>query len=266
VTGWVPCPHPQGDLPPLAAVTTWRGEKFLNGRSVYWAGTDGSLWVSYTNLDGGFYQLSTSRTVTRLAVDSSDADSPTGLFGIDSSGKPVKYNNGDWIDLDLGPGTANLKAVDVAVGTDDKAVWFVVREGQYYIQSWGGSTTTEELFFGFMAIAPMTSPDPSDPNSVGAAWGVTTGGQLAYSAGDSWGIGEVGNYMLSGLVDVSTSLSYAWLLQNDSSVWVTQSGYSHKRVGVDFTAKSICGSSQDDHCFAVSTDGTPWRTDDSTPM
>lgn len=266
MTEWVRCPHPQGGLPPLAAVTTWRGEKFLNGRSVYWAGTDGSLWVSYTNLDGGFSQLSTSRAVTRLAVDSSDADSPTGLFGIDSSGKPVKYNNGDWTGLDLGPGTDRYKAVDVAVGTDDKAVWFVIAEGQYYVYSWGGSTTAEELFLGFMAIAPMSSPDPTDSNSVGAAWGVTTGGQLAYSAGDCWTIGAAGNDMISGLVDVSTSLSYAWLLKKDTTVWVTQSGYSGQRVGVDFTAKSICGSSQDDHCFAVATDGTPWRTDDSRPM
>ena len=72
--------------------------------------------------------------------------------------------------------------------------------------------------------------------------------------------------MMSSLTDVSTSLRYAWLLKRDATVWVTQSGYSHKRVGVDFTAKSICGSSQDDHCFAVATDGTLWRTDDSTPM
>jgi hypothetical protein len=265
VTEWIPCPHPQGDLPRLAAVTTWRGEKFLNGRSVYWAGTDGSLWVSYTNLDGGFSQLSTSRAVTRLAVDSSDADSPTGLFGIDSSGKPVKYNNGDWTELDLGPGTDRYKAVDVAVGTDDQAVWFVMSEGQYYVYSWRVDNP-EELMLGFMAIAPMNSPDLSDHKWGGAAWGVTTGKQLAYNGGDAWDIGEPGNYRINDVVDVSTSLSYGCLLKNDASVWVTQDGYAGRRVGVDFTAKSICGSSQDDHCFAVDTDGIPWRTDDSTPM
>jgi hypothetical protein len=265
VTEWVPCPT-NSDVSTLAAVTTWRGEKYLNGRSVYWAGTDGTLWVSYTNLDGGFSQLSTSRTMKRLAVDSSDADVPTGLYGIDSNDKPVKYSNGDWTDLDLGPGTATLKAVDVAVGTDDKAVWFVTSGGQYYVHSWGGSTITEELLVGFIAIAPMNSPDPTDSNSVGAAWGVTKWNGLAFSAGDGWGFGEVGNYMIGDVADVSTSLSYAWLLKTDGSVWVTQDGYGRKRVGANFTATSICGSSQDDHCFAVDTYGKPWRTDDTSPM
>ena len=265
MTEWVPCPT-QGDVSTLAAVTTWRGEKFLNGRSVYWAGTDGTLWVSYTNLDGGFSQLSTSRTMKRLAVDSSDADVPTGLYGIDSNDKPVKYNHGDWTDLDLGPGTASRKAVDVAVSTDDKSVWYVIAEGQYYAWPFGGTVIPKFLLLGFMAIAPMSAPDPNDPNSTGAAWGVTTGGQLAFSSGESWGIGQVGNYMISGLSDVSTSLSYAWLLKPDGSVWVTQDGYGSQRVGAHFTAKSICGSSQDDHCFAVDTDGNPWRTDDSSPM
>ncbi|HUB56350.1 MAG TPA: hypothetical protein VMB04_14430 [Mycobacterium sp.] len=265
VTEWTPCPS-QVKLPTFAAVTTWRGEKFLNGRSVYWAGTDGTLWVSYDNLHGGFYQLSTSRTVTRLAVDSSDADSPTGLFGIDASGKPVKYSNGDWTDLNLGPGTDRHKAVDVAVSTDDKAAWFVTSEGQYYVYSFDGTVIPEELFLGFKAIAPMNVPDPNKPNSVGAAWGVTTGGQLAFNGGGGWLIGEAGNDYMSDLADVSTSLSYAWLLKNDATVWVTQSGYAGQRVGVDFTAKDICGSSQDDHCFAVAADGTPWRTNDSSPM
>lgn len=204
--------------------------------------------------------------MTRLAVDSSDADSPTGLYGIDSSGKPVKYSNGDWTDLDLGPGTATRKAVDVAVSTDDTSVWFVIAEGQYYAWPFGGTVIPKFLWPGFMAIAPMSAPDPTDPSSAGAAWGVTTGGRLAFSAGDGWGIGEVGNCMVSGLVDVSTSLNYAWLVKTDGSVWVTQDGYGSKRVGADFTAKSICGSSQDDHCFAVDTDGNPWRTDDSIPM
>jgi hypothetical protein len=253
-------------LPPLVAVTTWRGEKFLNGRSVYWAGSDGSVWVSYTNLDGGFTQLNASRQMARLAVDSSDADSPTGLFGIDSAGKPVKYNDGDWTDLDLGPGTDSKKAVDVAVSTDDKAAWFVISEGQYYVYSFSGQIIPEFLFLGFKSIAPMDVPDPTKPNSVGAAWGVTTGGQLAFNAGGGWEIGQVGNYMINDVADVSTSLSYAWLLKNDASVWVTQSGYAGQRVGVGFTAISICGSSQDDHCFAVASDGTPWCTDDSSPM
>jgi hypothetical protein len=265
VTEWIPCPS-QVELPTLAAVTTWRGEKFLNGRSVYWAGTDGTLWVSYTNLHGGFYQLSTSRTVTRLAVDSSDADSPTGLFGIDSSGKPVKYSNGDWTDLDLGPGTASRKAVDLAVSTDDKAAWFVISEGQYYVYSFDGTVTPEFLFLGFMAIAPMAVPDPNKPSSVGTAWAVTTGKQLAFNDGGGWDIGEPGNYRINDVVDVSTTLNYAWLLKNDASVWVTSDGYAGQRVGVDFTAKSICGSSQDDLCFAVAADGTPWRTNDSSPM
>ena len=178
----------------------------------------------------------------------------------------MKYSNGDWTDLDLGPGTGSHKAVDVAVSTDDKAAWFVISEGQYYVYSFDGTITPEFLFLGFMAIAPMTVPDPSKPNSVGAAWGVTTGKQLAFNGGGGWDIGEPGRYRINDVVDVSTSLSYAWLLKTDASVWVTQDGYGGQRVGVDFTAKSICGSSQDDHCFAVAADGTPWRTDDSTPM
>jgi hypothetical protein len=70
---------------------------------------------------------------------------------------------------------------------------------------------------------------------------------------------------IESVVDVSTSVSYAWLLKTDGSVWATQSGYTGERVGTTFTAKSICGG-QGDYCFAVGADGKPYRTTDPNPL
>jgi hypothetical protein len=70
--------------------------------------------------------------------------------------------------------------------------------------------------------------------------------------------------MISDVAAVSTSVSYAWLLKTDGSVWATISGYDGNRVGSSFTAKSICGG-QGDYCFAVGTDGKPYCMTDPNP-
>jgi hypothetical protein len=142
--------------------------------------------------------------------------------------------------------------------------WFVMREGQYYIhganKTWEGS-----LSLPLKAVAPIKAPEPSDSNSVGQAWGVIGWGGLAYSGGDAWVFNDGDADMISDVVDVSTSVGYAWLLKTDGSVWATQSGYTGVRVGTTFTAKSICGG-QGDYCYAVATDGTPWRSADPNPL
>jgi hypothetical protein len=111
----------------------------------------------------------------------------------------------------------------------------------------------------------MKAPDSSDPNSEGEAWGVIKWGggvgQLAYNAGHAWDY----NNRISDVAAVSTSVGYAWLLKDDGSVWATTDGYSGERVGSGFTAKSICGG-QGNYCFAVGTDGKPYRTTDPTPL
>jgi hypothetical protein len=71
--------------------------------------------------------------------------------------------------------------------------------------------------------------------------------------------------MISGVADVSTSVTYAWLLKTDRTVWATKSGYTGQRVGTTFTATCICGG-KGDYCYAVATDGTPWCTTDPNPL
>ena len=263
MTDWLPYKLPSGGLPTLQCVTTWRG--YVAGTypmHVYWGGTDGSLWRSTTDPQSAFVQMSTnSVVVTRLAVDDRDT-----LYGINSSGKPVWYGNEAWTDLDFGDTTEGYPAVNVAVATDDDTAWFVMHDGQYYV--YGPAMKTIEIMnYGFKAVAPTKAPDPSDSNSVGNGWAVLGWGQLAYSAGNDsgWVFKSVNNEMISGLVDVSTSVGYAWLLKTDGSVWATKSGFKEQSVGTNFRAKSICGG-QGDYCFAVNADGAPYRTTDPTPM
>jgi hypothetical protein len=154
--------------------------------------------------------------------------------------------------------------VDVAVATDDDTVWFVGREGQYYVHG-GNGTWDGSRMLPMKAVAPMKAPDPSDSNAVGQAWGVIGWGGLAYSSGDAWVYKNGDDSMIGDLIDVSTSVNYAWLLKTDESVWVTQSGFTGERVGTTFTAKSICGGTGN-CCLAVATDGTPWRTTDASPL
>jgi hypothetical protein len=182
----------------------------------------------------------------------------------------------DWLPYKLPPGGLptlqcvttwrGYIAVAVAVATDDDTAWFVMREGQYYVYG-PAMTTIEILNYGFKAVAPTKAPDPSDANSVGSGWAVLGWGQLAYSAGDDngWVFKSGDSETISGLVDVSTSLSYEWLLKPDGSVWATKSGFTEQSVGTSFTAKSICGG-QGDYCFAVGTDGKPYRTTDPNPL
>jgi len=254
---------PSGGLPTLQCVTTWRGHSAgTYPLQTYWAGADGSLWRSTTDPHSGFVQMNTNGVVvTRMAVD----DRGT-IYGIDSSGKPVQYGNEAWATLDLGEGMGGYPAVNVTVATDDDTAWFVMHGGQYYVYG-SAMKTIEILNYGFKAVAPTKAPDPSDSNSVGTGWAVLGWGQLAYGAGgDSGWVFKSGNSeRISGLIDVSTSVGYAWLLKTDDSVWATKSGFDEQSVGTNFRAKSICGG-LGDYCFAVGTDGKPYCTTDPTPM
>ena len=263
MTDWLPYKLPSGGLPTLQCVTTWRG--YIAGTypmQVYWAGADGSLWRSTTDPQSGFVQMSTnSVVVTGMAVDDRDT-----VYGINSSGKPVLYGNEAWASLDLLDNSERYIAVAVAVAPDDDTAWFVMREGQYYVYG-PAMNTIEILNYGFKAVAPTKAPNPSDANSVGSGWAVLGWGQLAQSVGDDngWVFKSGDSEMISGLVDVSTSVGYAWLLKTDGSVWATKSGFKEQSVGTNFRAKSICGG-QGDYCFAVGADGKPYRTTDPTPM
>jgi len=260
MTDWTPYAPPSGAPSDLQCVTTWRGPiAGTHPAGVFWAGTDGTLWRSSTDPHDDFVQMLTdSATVTRIAVD----DRGT-IYGINSSGKPVQFGNDSWVSLDLGDHSEQYVMVDVAVALDDTA-WFVAKEGQYYIYS-ANNTQEKELFLALQAVAPMKAPDPNDPKSEGEAWGVLGSFGLAYNAGDGWVYNTGGTNTIRDVVAVSTSVGYAWLLKTDGSVWATTSGYSGKCVGSAFTAKSICGG-QGNYCFAVGTDGKPYRTTDPTPL
>jgi hypothetical protein len=263
MTDWEPYSPPSGGPPALQCVTTWRGPSAGSyPLEVFWAGTKGSLWRSTTDPHSEFVQMATNDTVvTRMAVD----DRGT-IYGIDSSGKPVQYGNEEWARLDLGDNSGQYKAIDVAVALDDTA-WFVMAEGQYYVYGPAMDTIQRDYLLALKAIAPVKAPIASDLNSVGSGWAVLqSGGQLAFNPGDDNGwVFETGDGVrMNGLAAVSTSVSYAWLLKTDGSVWATQSGFDKYQVG-DLTATSICGG-QGDYCFAVDTDGKPWRTTDSNPM
>jgi hypothetical protein len=259
MTDWAPYPSSSGAPSGLQCVTTWRGPgagTFPLG--VFWAGTDGTLWRSSTHPGDDFVQMFTDgATVTRIAVDDTET-----IYGINSSGKPVKFGNESWLTLS-GNHFERYVMVDVAVALDDSP-WFVATEGQYYIYS-PGSTQEIELEFALRAVAPIKAPDPNDPNSEGEAWGVLGSFGLAHNAGDAWVYNNGQSDTIRDVVDVSTSVNYQWLLKTDGSVWATTTGYSGERVGSSFTAKSICGG-QGDFCFAVGTDGKPYRTTDSTPL
>ena len=134
-------------------------------------------------------------------------------------------------------------------------------------QAAGAITADSFTDFGKGGTGGQGGQNPSDANSVGSGWAVLGSGQLANSVGDDngWVFKSGDSEMISGLVDVSTSLSYEWLLKPDGSVWATKSGFTEQSVGTSFTAKSICGG-QGDYCFAVNADGAPYRTTDPTPM
>jgi hypothetical protein len=242
MTDWTPFTPPSGAPSGLQCVTTWRGPVAGTGPlGVFWAGTDGTLWRSSTDLDGDFAPMeSNTIVVTRIAVDDRET-----IYGINSAGKPVQYGNDGWTSLDLGDHSEQYVMIDVAVAKDD-TVWFVAREGQYYIHG------------------TIQAPDSSGSNSVGQAWGVIGWGGLALSGGNAWVFNDGTNNMISDVADVKASVNYAWLLKTDGSVWATTTGYTGQRVGT-LTAKSICGG-QADHCFAVGTDGKPYRTTNSTPL
>jgi hypothetical protein len=260
MTDWTPYTPPSAAPSDLQCVTTWRGP--VAGTyplHVFWAGADGTLWQSTTDPHSKFVQMFTNTTaVTRMAVDDRET-----IYGIDSSGKPVQYGNDGWGSLDLGTGSTNKTMVGVAVAVDDDTVWFVAQEGQYYVHA-TNMNLEKELMLGFMAIAPMKSPDPSDVNSEGVAWGVLNWKILAYNSGNAWVYNDGKNNMVSDVVDVSTSVDYAWLIKTDGSVWATETGYYAKRAGT-LTVKSICGG-QGDYCFAVGADGKPYRTTDPNPL
>jgi hypothetical protein len=260
MTNWALYTSPSGIPSGLQCVTTWRGTEAGTGPlGVFWAGTDGTLWRSSTDPHSDFVQMHTdATTVTRIGVDDRET-----IYGINSSGKPVQFGNDSWVSLDLGPGSARYVMVDVAVASDDTA-WYVAREGQYYIHG-ANSTQEMELSYALQAVAPMKAPDPNVPNSEGEAWGVLGSFGLAYNPGNGWVYNTGGTNTIRDVVAVSTSVGYAWLLKEDGSVWATTSGYSGERVGSGFTAKNICGG-QGNYCFAVGTDGKPYRTTDPTPL
>jgi hypothetical protein len=261
MTDWTPYTPPSAAPSDLQCVTTWRGP--VAGTyplRAYWAGTDGTLWRSSTDPHDDFVQMLTDgATVTRIAVDDRET-----IYGINSSGKPVQFGNDSWVSLDLGDHSEQYVMVDVAVATKDDTVWYVAREGQYYVH--GTNITLDgSRSLPLKAVAPMKAPDSSGSNSVGQAWGVIGWGGLALSDANAWVFKTGGNSMISDVAAVSTSVSYAWLLKDDGSVWATTTGYSGDRVGSGFTAKSICGG-QGDYCFAVGTDGKPYRTTDPNPL
>lgn len=260
MTNWALYTSPSGIPSGLQCVTTWRGTEAGTGPlGAFWAGTDGTLWRSSTDPHSDFVQMHTdAATVTRIGVDDRET-----IYGINSSGKPVQFGNDSWVSLDLGPGSAQYVMVDVAVALDDTA-WYVAREGQYYIYS-ANNTQEKELSYALQAVAPMKAPDPNDPNSEGEAWGVLGSFGLAYNAGNGWVYNTGGTNTIRDVVAVSTSVGYAWLLKQDGSVWATKTGYSGERVGSGFTAKSICGG-VGNYCFAVGTDGKPYRTTDPNPL
>jgi hypothetical protein len=253
-----------GSLSTLQCVTTWRGPGIETGPlGVFWAGADGALWRSSTDPHSEFVQLLTDgdTAVTHIAVDDRET-----IYGINSAGKPVQYGDNGWASPDLGDHTEQYVMIAVAAALDD-TVWYVAREGQYYVHSsnntWDGSRS-----YGLKAVAPMKAPDPSVPGAVGQAWGVINwgDGQLAFSAGDAngWVFKTADGERMTGVTDVSTSVGYAWVLKTDGTVWATLGGVTGKSVG-SLTAKSICGG-QGDYCFAVGSDGKPYRTTDPTPM
>ena len=260
MTDWMPYSQ-AGSLSTLQCVTTWRGsEAGTYPLNVLWAGTDGTLWQSTTDPHSEFAQMFTDAdtVVTHMAVD----DRGT-IYGINSSGKPVQYGNDAWISLDLGDNSEQYVMVDVAVATKDDTVWFVAREGQYYVH--GTNITIDgSRSLPLKAVAPMKAPDSSGSNSVGEAWGVIGWGGLAYSDANAWVFKTGNTSMMSDVADVSTSVSYAWLVKTDGSVWATQTGYKGERVGT-LTARSICGG-EGNYCFAVGTDGKPYRTTDPNPL
>jgi hypothetical protein len=261
MTDWMPYSQ-AGSLSTLQCVTTWRGrDAGTYPLNVFWAGTDGTLWRSTTDPHSEFHQMSTNTTVvTRIAVDDRET-----IYGINSSGKPVLYGNEAWTSVDLGDTTGGYPAVNVAVATDDDTAWFVMHGGQYYVYR-PAMEAIEILNYGFKAVAPTKAPNASDSNSVGSGWSVLGWGQLAYAAGDDngWVFKSGDSQRISGLVDVSTSVGYAWLLKTDGSVLATKDGVIGDRVGT-LTVKSICGG-QGDYCFAVGNDGKPYRTTDPNPM
>ena len=128
------------------------------------------------------------------------------IYGINSSGKPVQYGNEGWTSLDLGDNSEQYVMIDVAVAVKDDTVWFVAREGQYYVH---GTNITVDGFRTqpLKAVAPMKAPDSSGSNSVGQAWGVIGWGGLAYSDADAWVFKTGDTSMISDVVDVSTSVS-----------------------------------------------------------
>jgi hypothetical protein len=260
MTDWTPFTPPSGAPSGLQCVTTWRGsDAGTYPLGVYWAGTDGTLWRSSTDLGGDFAQMGTNTTVvTRIAVDDRET-----IYGINSAGKPVQYGNDGWTSLDLGDNSEQYVMIDVAVATKDDTVWFVAREGQYYVH--GTNITLDgSRSLPLKAVAPIQAPDSSGANSVGQAWGVIGWGGLALSDGNAWVFNDGKDNMISDVADVKASVNYAWLLKTDGSVWATTTGYTGQRAGT-LTAKSICGG-QADHCFAVGTDGKPYRTTNSTPL
>jgi hypothetical protein len=259
MTDWMPYSQ-AGSLSTLQCVTTWRGsDAGTFPLNVFWAGTDGTLWRSTTDPHSEFVQMFTNTTVvTRIAVNDRET-----IYGINSSGKPVQYGNEGWTSLDLGDNSEQYVMIDVAVAVKDDTVWFVAREGQYYVH--GTNITVDgSRSLPLKAVAPMKAPDSSGSNSVGQAWGVIGWGGLAYSDANAWVFKTGDTSMISDVVDVSTSVSYAWPVKSDGSVWATKTGYTAERVGA-LTARSICGG-QGDYCFAVGSDGKPYRTNDPTPL
>jgi hypothetical protein len=262
MTDWTPYTLPSGGLSTLQCVTTWRGpDAGTYPLSAFWAGVDGTLWRSSTDPQSGFVQMftDTDTVVTHIAVDDRET-----IYGINSAGKPVQYGDEGWTSLDLGDNSEQYIMVDVAVAIKDDTVWFVAREGQYYVH--GTNITLDgSRSLPLKAVAPMKAPDSSGSNSVGQAWGVIGWGGLAYSDANAWVFKTGNTSMMSDAVDVSTSVNYRWVLKTNGSVWATSSGYTGELVGTSFTAKSICGG-QGDYCFAVGTDGKPYRTTDPNPL
>lgn len=121
---WVASPSTAALI--ASALAAWRGDSSGSyPLQAYWAGTDGTLWRSSTDLQSGFVQMYTDTAVTRMAVDDRDT-----VYDINSSGKPVQYGDDAWTSVDLGDNSERYIAVDVAVATDDDTVWFVMKEGQ----------------------------------------------------------------------------------------------------------------------------------------
>jgi hypothetical protein len=236
---------------------------------VYFVGSDGSLWRCAIPL-ADFEQVPTPGKVTRVAVYPNGSvacvtkDDPAAAYIL-----PNGNINGRWDKQNqyFGAGP-NYQPFDVCAARDG-SVWFVLARGQQWIATNHGPTFEFEVP-ALIAVAGFTQP-VSDANA-GGAWGIVgdpksnASGSIAFCNG-AWELrpNQTQTY-LEGVVDISTSPNYLWMVKTDGTVWTTQDGISEIRMGSPFLAQRISGGyiSESDTrthlgevVFAIGKDGVP---------